>query len=104
MEILTFGETWAKEAGNLLNEGLRRKESIVFVSELLDKLLFLFSLYFKMKMWRKKNEIAGVLLQIINRHVLQLYLLSMIDISCVCENANGHARTGNIQKSIYGKI
>jgi hypothetical protein len=38
---MTFGETWAKETGNLLNEGLRRKESIVFFSELLDKLLVL---------------------------------------------------------------
>jgi hypothetical protein len=42
MEImLTFGETWAKETGNLLDEGLGRKESVVFFSELLDELLVL---------------------------------------------------------------
>jgi hypothetical protein len=40
MEI-TFGETWAKKTGNLLDEGLGRKESVVFFSELLDKLLVL---------------------------------------------------------------
>jgi hypothetical protein len=53
-----------------------------------------------MKFWRKKNEIAAVLFQIVNGHVLQLYLLSTIDISSVGENANGYARTGNIRKSI----
>ena len=39
--MLTFGETWTKETGNLLNESLRRKESVIFFSELLDKLLVL---------------------------------------------------------------
>jgi hypothetical protein len=33
-------------------------------------------------------------------YVLQLYLLSTIDISSICKNTNGHARMGNIKKSI----
>ena len=32
---LTFGETWTKETGNLLDEGLGSKESVVFFSKLL---------------------------------------------------------------------
>ena len=39
--MLTFGEAWAKETRNLLNKGLRCKESVVFFSEFLDKLLVL---------------------------------------------------------------
>ena len=39
--MLTFRKTWTKETGNLLDEGLGRKESVVFFSELLDKLLVL---------------------------------------------------------------
>ena len=39
--FLTFGETWTKETGNLLDEGLGSKESIIFYSELLDELLVL---------------------------------------------------------------
>ena len=42
IEIMpTFGETWTKKTGNLLDEGLRGKESVVFFSELFDKLLVL---------------------------------------------------------------
>jgi hypothetical protein len=42
MEItLTFGETWTKETGNLLDKGLGCKESIIFFSELLDQFLVL---------------------------------------------------------------
>ena len=43
MEImLTFGEAWAKETRNLLNKGLRCKESVVFF---LTSFLFWFSLH-----------------------------------------------------------
>ena len=46
--MLTFGETWTKETRNLLDEGLGRKESVVFFSELLDKLLVLVQSIVKM--------------------------------------------------------
>jgi hypothetical protein len=94
--MLTFRETWAKETGNLLDKGLGRKESVVFFSELLYKLLVRVQPIFLNDDESKLNEMAAVLFQIINRHVLQLYLLSTIDISSICENANGHARTGTL--------
>ena len=37
----TLGETGTKETGNLLDESLRGQESVVLLSQLLDKLLVL---------------------------------------------------------------
>ena len=48
---LTFGETWTKETGNLLDEGLGSKESVVFFSKLLDKLLVLVQPIVKDEEW-----------------------------------------------------
>ena len=39
------------------------------------------------------------LLQVIDRHILEINLLSAIDVCCVSENANGHPRPGNIRES-----
>ena len=39
--MFTFRETWTKETGNLLDESLGCKESVVFFSELLYKLFVL---------------------------------------------------------------
>ena len=69
---LTFGETWTKETRNLLDEGLRCKESIVFFSELFDKLLVLVEPVFLKMMMSKKPNMGGlrvVLFQIVNGHV-----------------------------------
>ena len=38
---MTFREAWAKETRNLLDKGLGCKESVVFFSKFLDKLLVL---------------------------------------------------------------
>jgi len=40
-EFASFGETWTKETGDLLDEGFGRKEGVIFLSELLNKLLVL---------------------------------------------------------------
>lgn len=39
---------------------------------------------------------AYALLQVINGHVFELNLLGTIDVSSIGENANGHARAGNV--------
>jgi len=78
-ELASLGETGTKKTRNLLDESLRGQEGIVLLGELLDKLLVLVQL-----------------LQIVDGHVLQVNLLSTIDIGSICENADGHARAGNI--------
>ena len=68
--MLTFGETWTKETGDLLDEGFRRKESIVFFSELLDKLLvFVQPIFLRRLVEQIHNKITAVLFQIVNRHI-----------------------------------
>lgn len=37
-----------------------------------------------------------MLLQVINRHVLELDLLGPIDVCGICENADGHTGTGDM--------
>ena len=37
----------------------------------------------------------GILFQIVDRHVLKLDLLETIDVSCIGENAYGHAGARN---------
>ena len=39
--VRTLGETGAEQTGNLLDEGLRGKESVVLLGQLLDELLVL---------------------------------------------------------------
>ena len=41
-----------------------------------------------------------ILLEIVNRHVLELDLLGTIDVGSIGENAKRHAGAGNIGKSI----
>lgn len=43
-ELARLGETGTEQTGNLLDEGLRGKESVVLLSELLDELLVLVEL------------------------------------------------------------
>jgi hypothetical protein len=80
-EFASLRETGTKETRNLLDEGLRSQEGIVLLSELLDELLVLVEL-----------------LQVIDGHVLQLNLLSTIDIVGISENADGHAGTRDIRE------
>jgi len=80
-ELAGLGETGPKETGNLLDEGLRGKESVVLLGEFLNELLVLVEL-----------------LQVINRHVFEVDLFRAIDVGGVCENADGHARARNVGK------
>jgi hypothetical protein len=66
----TLGETRAQETRNLLDQGVRCDEGIVFASELLDQLLVLVEL-----------------LQVISRHGIHSTVLGTIDIVLVTENA-----------------
>ena len=77
--IHTLRKTGAEQTGNLLDEGLRGKESVVLLGKLLDELLVLVQL-----------------LQVVNRHVLEVDLLSTVDVGGIGENADGHARAGDM--------
>ena len=78
-KVHTLGETGTEETRDLLDEGLRRKESVVLLGELLNELLVLVEL-----------------LEIVDRHVLELDRLSTVDVSGIGENADGHAGAGNV--------
>ena len=43
-------------------------------------------------------ETFKLLLQIVNRHILEFDLLSTVDIGSVCYNTNGHAGAWNIRE------
>ena len=70
----TLRETGAKQTGDLHDEGLGGQEGVVLLGELLDELLVLVEL-----------------LQVINRHVLEVDLLGTVDVGGIGENADGHA-------------
>lgn len=78
-ELSSLGETGTEETRDLLDENFGSKESVVLLGELLDELLVLVEL-----------------LQILNRHVLELDKLGTIDIGSISENADRHARTGDV--------
>jgi len=80
-ELAGLGETGTQETRNLLDEGLRSKESVELLGKLLDELLVLVEL-----------------LQIISRHILKFDLLSTIDVSSIGENADAHAGTRHMRK------
>lgn len=102
-ELAGLGETGTKETRNLLDEGFRGKESIVFLGELLDKLLVLVEprnqdqgLTFNIS--DGGLQVVDALLQVINGHVLEVNLFSTIDIIGISENADGHAGARNMGK------
>jgi len=80
-EFSSLGKTGTQKTGNLLDQGFRSEEGVVLLCELLHE-LFVFVQLFK----------------IVNRHVLKFNLLCTIDISGVCEDADGHARSGDIRE------
>ena len=84
---LTLGETGTKETRDLLDESLRREESVVLLGELLDKLLVLVEL-----------------LQVVDRFVLEVDLLGAVDVGGIRENADGHAGTGDVGQPKRGSM
>jgi len=80
-ELAGLGETWSEETGDLLDERVGRDKGIVFASELLDELLVLVEF-----------------LQVITAHSINAMMLSAIDVVLVSENADGHARAGNLRQ------
>jgi hypothetical protein len=73
------------------------KNASYFLASFLTSFLFLLSLAKsceKDTLFQKKDS----LLEIIDRHVLEINLLCTIDISGIGKNADGHARTGNVRK------
>ena len=55
---LTLGETGSEQTRNLLDEGLRGKESVVLLGELLNKLLVLVKPYMKHEKRQTRKKIA----------------------------------------------
>ena len=43
---------------------------------------------------------TNALLQIIRRHVLEVDLLGAVDVCSICEDADGHARAGDVGESV----
>jgi len=80
-ELASLGQTGTKETRDLLDKSLGCQEGIVLLGKLLDELFILVEL-----------------LQIVHRHIFELDLLGTIDVSCICKNADGHARTGDVGK------
>jgi len=85
-ELSSLGETGTEETRDLLDENFGSKESVVLLGELLDELLVLVEL-----------------LQILDRHVLELDKLGTIDIGSISENANRHARTGDVGEPVVNR-
>ena len=75
----TLGETRTEETGDLLDEGLGGQEGVVLLGELLDELL-----------------VFVELLQVVDRLVLKVDLLRPVDVGGIGENADGHARAGDV--------
>lgn len=77
------------------------RKASCFLASFFTSFLFLFNLHPKNSVACKQSESAlAVLLQIVDRHVLQIDLFGTIDICGICENADGHTRTGDIGQPI----
>lgn len=80
-ELAGLRETWTQETRNLLDQSVRRQESVVLLSKLLDKLLVLVEL-----------------LQVLDGHVVKRNELSTVNVGSVGENAERHARARNVRQ------
>lgn len=78
-ELAGLGETGAQETRDLLDESLGGKEGVVLLGELLDELLVLVEL-----------------LEVLYGHELEVDELGSVDVGGVCENAEAHARAGDV--------
>ena len=80
-ELAGLGKTGAQQTRDLLDQSLRSKESVVLLGELLDELLVLVEL-----------------LQVLDRHELEVDQLGTVDIGGISKNAKAHTRTGNMRQ------
>lgn len=103
-ELAGLGETGTKQTRNLLDEGFGSEESIVLLGELLDELLVLVEpedrLRHLINSLCEGLEVMYALLQVIDGHVLEVNLLSTIDVGSIGENADGHAGARDMRKPI----
>jgi hypothetical protein len=77
-ELASLIETGAEKTGDLLDEGVRSDEGVVLGGELLDDLLVLVEL-----------------LEVVNRHAVELGLGGLLYVDGVTEHADLHVRTGD---------
>lgn len=85
----------------MLDKGFGGKEGVVLLGELFDELLVLVEPGRKNTQSTyvgERSQVIGVLLQVIDGHVLEVDLLGTIDVGGISENANGHAGTRNMGK------
>lgn len=82
-ELSSLGETGAEETRDLLDEDLGREEGVVLLGELLDELLVLVEL-----------------LQVVDRHVLEFDELGAVNVGGIGENADRHARAGDVREPV----
>lgn len=81
-ELADLVKTGTQKTGDLLDQGIGSKESIVLLGELLDKLLVLVEL-----------------LQVLNRLEFHTGSLGLVAVESITENADGKVGTGNVGKS-----
>ena len=72
------------------------RKASYFLASFLTSFLFLLSLSAAFSTTTSRAYNDNLLLQVINGHVLELDLLSTIDIVGIGKNADGHARTGDV--------
>ena len=92
----TLGETGTEQTGNLLDEGLRRQESVVLLGKLLHKLLVLVEPTRTSAPLHPTQSSCHALLEVIHGHVLEVDLLGTVDVGGIGENADGHAGAGDV--------
>lgn len=78
---LTLRKTWTEQSWDLFDENFRRKKGVIFLGELLDELLVLVEL-----------------LQVLDGLVFELDELCAVDVGGIGENADAHARAGDVGK------
>jgi len=80
-ELSSLGQTGAEETRDLLDELLGGDEGVILAGELLDELLVLVKL-----------------LQVVNRHGLEVVVLRTIDVVLVSKDTDGHVWSGNLRQ------
>ena len=97
--VCTFRETGPKQTGNLLDKCLGGEEGVILLCEFFNEFfVFVQSIICLSKGERTTlNGKIYALLQIIDGQILEVDLLSTIDVGSVCENADRHARPRDIR-------
>jgi len=99
-ELSGLGETGSEQTRNLLNQSFRGQESVVLLSELLDEFLVFVKPGTRSTSKGKIRYFMHELLQVVDRHVLEVNLLSTIDVGGISKNANRHPWPGDIWESV----